>query len=334
MPLVRTRRNFTCPEDASWLSLPGPDVPHPTRRARTALEALGSIGRARSKDAPGTAPPAWEPEGHLNSRRWDGIPNAPERSEGDENAIREQIHDAIERIESISGGLTGKTATVSGAQRTSREGAGGGTSGGTGDGPVMGAREAALEPRPDRRRKTLQSKALEESSIAGLHGSLKMSLELATAGERHASASTEAMADMSEWLLSLERKQMVRHARDLIIRAYDGTASGRRQQHDGLSFAREARQSTRTRQAVGRTPMLYDHTSLFNGVHLILFRLASVWTRPPRNAPRSWRRAWIMCSPGATPELPVPTSPASVKPEFGAPRFGEGSVASVSHMDT
>lgn len=127
------------------------------------------------------------------------------------------------KIEGITGGLqssgnaNGERGALDGENVTNagRRGAGGsGSTGaalGAGGGGIKGKLTTAREGRREHDTRDGQDG---DGSIEGLRGSLKLSLELVTTGEKHASANTTVMADMSEWLLNLEQKQLVRHRRD------------------------------------------------------------------------------------------------------------------------
>lgn len=63
----------------------------------------------------------------------------------------------------------------------------------------------------DRRGRSISGGSRAEyGSIDGLRNLLKLSLELVANGEKHASSNTAAMTEMSEWLSTLEQKQLVR----------------------------------------------------------------------------------------------------------------------------
>lgn len=196
------------------------------RRAGTAFAANGrpTHSKRRSRNRPpGSAPttsgaaaawprtqplpPAWEPEtlvdagdaaaaeaAELRSRPW---------NKEDERALRGRIRDTMSKIADISGGL----------QDTSGNNEAGGQTGGAGE-RGRGGGAGSVPATRGRRTKSSQADVAAnpaggEASIKSLHESLKISLELAATGEKHASANTTAIADMSDWLTNLERKQLV-----------------------------------------------------------------------------------------------------------------------------
>lgn len=165
-----------------------------------------------SASAPTTAahspPPAWEPElfleteesatarakKELESRPW---------SKEDERALRGRIRDTMAKIEDISGGLQ---------QPGPSAGAGGDGGPGTGRGGKGGPSSSTASV--SRSRNATQARAAanqpgSDGSIQNLHESLQISMELVATGEKHASANTTTIADMSEWLSNLEQKQLV-----------------------------------------------------------------------------------------------------------------------------
>lgn len=152
-----------------------------------------------------TPPPAWEPgvlveaddaalaaEAERRSRTW---------NKEDERALRERIRGTIGKINDISGGL--QDSGDNGEAGGQGDGASGRRGGGNGSGSCSSSES--------RRRKANQAGAASQagSSIQSLHESLQISLELVATGEKHASANTTAIADMSEWLSNLEQKQLV-----------------------------------------------------------------------------------------------------------------------------
>lgn len=173
------------------------------RRSHSRPPASASAATAmRAK----TLPPAWEPgvlveaddatvaaEAERRSRTW---------NKEDERALRERIRGTIGKINDISGGL----------QDSGDNGEAGGHGDG-GNGGRGGANGAGSCPTSQgRRKKANQAGAAASqagSSIKSLHESLKISLELVATGEKHASANTTTIADMSEWLSNLEQKQLV-----------------------------------------------------------------------------------------------------------------------------
>lgn len=155
-----------------------------------------------------TLPPAWEMGVLVDAEESAATAEAEGRSRSwskeDERALRGRIHDTMAKIEDISGGLqdSGGNSEAGGHGG----GGNGGRGGGTGGGPFPAS--------GGRRRKANQAGAAtnqvgSEGSIKSLHESLKISLELVATGEKHASANTTTIADMSEWLSNLEQKQLV-----------------------------------------------------------------------------------------------------------------------------
>lgn len=191
--------------------------PSHSRRASTGFNSR-KIGRRQISSKP--APPAWEPETLVDlgesaaaAALGQQQQSAPDWNEEDERLLRGKIREAMEKIEGISSCLEhGKRG---GETNSSSVGGGDGSSGGRRVGGGGGGGDAAAiatSSGRDRRGGRNRSAATREDdgSIEGLHGSLKLSLELVTSGEKHASANTTAMADMSEWLSNLEQKQLVR----------------------------------------------------------------------------------------------------------------------------
>lgn len=151
-------------------------------------------------------PPAWEPELFVDpgeSAAELKKKEALEWSKEDEQLLRGRIREAMEKIENISCGLG--TARKQGEGYEGDSG-GGLRRGGGGDG---GVRVATAARRDRKGRKSAGAAHEDDGSIEGLHGALKLSLELVTTGEKHASANTTTMTDLSEWLLNLEQKQLV-----------------------------------------------------------------------------------------------------------------------------
>jgi len=129
------------------------------------------------------------------SRSWD---------KEDERALRGRIRDTMSKIEDISGGLQDARGN------NKAGGQGGGIDGERGRGGGAGLFPATGSKRPKSGLAGVEAnQAGEEANIKSLHESLKVSLELAATGEKHASANTTAIADMSDWLTNLERKQLV-----------------------------------------------------------------------------------------------------------------------------
>ena len=172
------------------------------RRSRDRPPASASAATAMRAKTP---PPAWEPgvlveaddaalaaEAERRSRTW---------NKEDERALRERIRGTIGKINDISGGLQDS------GDNGEAGGQGDGASGRRGSGNGSGSCSSS----ESRRRKANQAGAASQagSSIQSLHESLQISLELVATGEKHASANTTAIADMSEWLSNLEQKQLV-----------------------------------------------------------------------------------------------------------------------------
>lgn len=153
-------------------------------------------------------PPAWEPElfleteesaaaratKELESRSW---------SEEDERALRGRIRDTMAKIEDISGGLQEPRPSE---KPWGDEGHGAGRGGGPGSGSSM---TGASTRRKNNQTRAASNQPGSDGSIKNLHDSLQISLELVATGEKHASTSTAAIADMSEWLSNLEQRQLV-----------------------------------------------------------------------------------------------------------------------------
>lgn len=198
------------------------------RQAKTAFTANRRSGSSKrlnrhrkpasaSASAPTTAahspPPAWEPEPFLETEESAAARAIKEMesrpwSKEDERALRGRIRDTMAKIEDISGGL----------QQPGPSGEGGGH-GGPGAGRGGGNGSGSSAAGASRSRKNNQTRAASnqpeiDGSIKHLHESLQISLELVATGEKHASANTTTIADMSEWLSNLEQKQLVsfRHA--------------------------------------------------------------------------------------------------------------------------
>lgn len=187
---------------------------HSKRRSRNRPPGSAPTISGASASWPRTQPlpPAWEPEtladagdaaaaeaAELRSRPW---------NKDDERALRGRIRDTMSKIADISGGLQDAR------ESTAAEGhAGGGGGGGDGE-RGRGGGAGPVAATGGRRTKSSQAgvaanQAEGEASIKSLHESLKISMELAATGEKHASANTTAIADMSDWLTNLERKQLV-----------------------------------------------------------------------------------------------------------------------------
>lgn len=186
--------------------------PRPKKRG-SRCRAPGSAPTSSGAAGAGTRtlplPPAWEPETLLDAGAAAAAEAAELRSrpwnKEDERALRGRIRDTMSKIEDISGGL----------QDAGRKGEAGILDGSGGEGGRWrGGGAGSFRAAAGRRTKSSQAgtaatQAEGEGSIKNLHESLRISLELAATGERHASANTTAMADMSEWLSNLERKQLV-----------------------------------------------------------------------------------------------------------------------------
>lgn len=175
-------------------------------RSRSRPSASASSAATATRVKP--PPPAWEPgilvdadesaateEAERHTRSW---------SKEDERALRGRIRDTMAKIEDISGGL--QDSAGNGEAAGHRDGGNGGERGGAGAG--------SLPAGGGRRRKANQPGAAvnqvgSDGSIKSLHESLQISLELVATGEKHASANTTTIADMSEWLANLEQKQLV-----------------------------------------------------------------------------------------------------------------------------
>lgn len=176
-----------------------------SRRSRSRPPASASAAVSTLLKPP---PPAWEPDilvdvgdaaaaeqAEIRSRSW---------SKEDERALRGRIRDTMAKIEDISGGLQDPAGKGEAGGRV--DGGDGRRGGGDGAG--------SLPAGGGRRRKANQAVAAAnqaggEGSIKSLHESLQLSLELVATGEKHASANTTTIADMSEWLSNLEQKQLV-----------------------------------------------------------------------------------------------------------------------------
>lgn len=186
----------------------------PRRRANTALAAGLADGRSGGplSAVARPAPPGWEPVILTDDENSAAFQEATEWSEEDEHVLRARIREAMAKIDSISGGL-GNARKGAGCSR----GGGSGRATSTADGRRTGGTGTEVGVAESRRNRrgggVARASPEDESSIDGLHGALKLSLELVTTGERHASANTTAIADMSEWLLNLEQKQLVRSGR-------------------------------------------------------------------------------------------------------------------------
>ncbi|CAM9477034.1 unnamed protein product, partial [Ectocarpus sp. 12 AP-2014] len=153
-------------------------------------------------------PPAWEPEAFLNTGE-----NAAAQAEAaqtwskeDEMALRGRIRDTITKIEDLSGGLQGS----GGKEREGDDGGGGGAEAqrrGNGPGPIPPG--GGRKKRNNHRGGAVNQAGGGEGSIKNLHESLHLSMELVVTGEKHATANTTTIADMSEWLSHLEQKQLI-----------------------------------------------------------------------------------------------------------------------------
>ncbi|CAN0027481.1 unnamed protein product, partial [Choristocarpus tenellus] len=114
----------------------------------------------------------------------------------DESVLRARIQEVMARIDDISDGLCPSKGQATmkdrGVPVTSSEGSDGEV---CTSGDFAGTRGKPTGPETD-------------GSIKGLHGALKLSMELVSAGEKHASDNSVAMAEMSTWLTDLQRKQI------------------------------------------------------------------------------------------------------------------------------
>lgn len=124
-------------------------------RAKTAFTAGQGNGAGRrrnrnnntSKSVVKHPPPAWEPEAYIDSSEQDEADKLPEWNEEDERILRARIREAIEKIESMSGGLTDDDGGGTGAQENA-----GKKSDGAGRALFPAAtRKARVEVRADRR---------------------------------------------------------------------------------------------------------------------------------------------------------------------------------------
>lgn len=175
------------------------------RRSRSRPPASASAATSTRIKPP---PPAWEPDVLVDVEESAAATEAESRSRSwnkeDERALRGRIRDTMAKIEDISGGLpdSGGNGEAGGHGDGGNGGRGGGT--GAGSCPASGGRR-----RKPNQAGAAANQAGSEGSIKSLHESLKISLELVATGEKHASANTTTIADMSEWLSNLEQKQLV-----------------------------------------------------------------------------------------------------------------------------
>ncbi|CAB1115524.1 unnamed protein product [Ectocarpus sp. CCAP 1310/34] len=181
---------------------------HSTSCSRGKPPAPASSSASASLTAVALPPPAWEHEVFLNTGK-----NAAAEAEAaqtwskeDEMALRGRIRDTITKIEDLSGGLEGS----GGKEREGDDGRGGGAEAqGRGNGPGPIPAGAGRKKRNNHRGGAVNQAGGGEGSIKNLHESLLLSMELVATGEKHASANTTTIADMSEWLSHLERKQLI-----------------------------------------------------------------------------------------------------------------------------
>ncbi|CAM9497537.1 unnamed protein product [Ectocarpus fasciculatus] len=183
---------------------------HSTNYSRGKPPAARSSSASASTAAVALPPPAWEPETFLNA----GENAAAEAAEAqtwnkeDEMALRGRIRDTITKIEDLSGGLQGS----GGKEREGDDGGGGGEGAegqGRGNGPGPIPAGGGRKRRNNHRGGAVNQAGGGEGSIKHLHESLHLSMELVATGEKHASANTTTIADMSEWLSHLEQKQLI-----------------------------------------------------------------------------------------------------------------------------
>lgn len=182
---------------------------HSTSFSRGKPSAPPSSSASASTTAVALPPPAWEPEAFLNAGGNPAAESAAAQTwnKEDEMALRGRIRDTITKIEDLSGGLQGS----GGKEREGGDGGGGGGAEGQGRGSGPGPISAGggRKRRNNHRGGAVDQAGGGEGSIKNLHESLHLSMELVATGEKHASANTTTIADMSEWLSHLEQKQLV-----------------------------------------------------------------------------------------------------------------------------
>lgn len=181
---------------------------HSTSFSRGKPPAPASSSASASTTAVALPPPAWEPEVFLHTGENAAVEAevAQTWSNEDEMALRGRIRDTITKIEDLSGGLQGS----GGKEREEDDGGGGGAEAqgrGSGPGPIPAG--GSRKKRKNHRGGAVNQAGGGEGSIKNLHESLHLSMELVATGEKHASANTTTIADMSEWLSHLEQKQLV-----------------------------------------------------------------------------------------------------------------------------
>lgn len=176
------------------------------RRKPASASASASTAAAHSP------PPAWEPEPFKETeesaatRAKQEMESRPWNKE-DERALRGRIRDTMAKIEDISGGLEQPGPSEAGGHGGGVAGRGGGT----GSGPSAAG---VSRSRKNNQMRVASNQLESDGSIKNLHESLQISLELVATGEKHASANTTTIADMSEWLSNLEQKQLVSFRHD------------------------------------------------------------------------------------------------------------------------